>query len=62
MVLTQRRARRAALPGCRCRDPLFGGLASRRPRASEMSKNILKDRNFALSRLAYELPGWLEAR
>ena len=37
MVLMQRRARRAALSGCRCRDPLFGGLPGRRPRASELS-------------------------
>ena len=38
MVLMQRRARRAALSGCRCRDSLFGGRPGRRPRASEMKK------------------------
>ena len=37
-------ARRAALSGCSCRDPLFGVVVlheRRRPRASEMKKMII---------------------
>ena len=34
MVLMQRRARRAASSGCRCRDPLFGGRSGLTRQAS----------------------------
>ena len=56
-------ARRAALSGCRCRDPLFGGRPSysRHPPASEMKKNDNIKIETARSHAYHELTGCLEA-
>ena len=54
-------ARWAALSGCRCRDPLFGGRPSRHPPASEMKKNDNIKIETARSHAYHELTGCLEA-